>query len=145
MGTKLAVVVGWFGTFLGALALLLALSTAPATWASHHHALYLLLVVSLVICLMIAVVGPLALAIFAGRFWWVVWCASKRPHFAIHGTPVMVDITAVPHGPTAQRGFQFVTNRLPRRFIRTPAPPVGLRITRPIEASVWASQLPQRV
>jgi hypothetical protein len=54
----------------------------------------------------------------------------------------MVDLVAVPHSAEAQRGFQFITNRLPRRLIRTAARPAGFRITSPVEASVWGSQLP---
>jgi len=138
-------VIGWFGTVLGALALILALATVPSTWADHHHGVFLLLVAAVIACLAISVILPGQYGLRWAWFRWKVWRASKRPHFAIDGKPVMVDIVASPHSADAPRDFQFVTNRLPRRQFRTPGRPVGLRITAPVEADVWASQLPRAV
>jgi hypothetical protein len=142
MGAKLAAVIGWFGTFIGALALILALNTAPATWARHHHRLYMLLVATLVVCLMIAILGPLVLAIVAGRFWLMTWRAARRydPR-----RPKATPLVAWPRHPTGNRRFEFETDRLPRRVIFTVARPAGLWITEPFEAVIWEAMLPVRV
>jgi hypothetical protein len=139
VGAKLAAVVGWFGTFIGALAVILALSTAPATWSSHHHGLYVLLAVTLVVCLMIAVLGPLALAIIAGRFWLMTWREARR--LDAKG-PKVGPMVAWPMHPTGDRRFEFETDRQPRRVVVTASRPAGLRITEPFEATVWEGMLP---
>jgi hypothetical protein len=130
------VVLCWFGTLLGALALALALSTASAAWTTHHQPLYVFLWVAVITCVVIAVGVPLLYGSRWARFRWMVWRAARR--FA--KKPPQVTMTAVvnPGSEIGSREFRFTTNKQRRMLITTRSRPAGLRITAPVEASVWA-------
>jgi hypothetical protein len=137
----------WLGTVLGALAALLALSTLPSTWASHHRAAYGLLMVAVVVCLLIAILVALWRVPGWLRFRWMVRRASKKPFPGSY-----VDKHAVPESATGKRDFSFVTvpplpgtSEQSPRLVKTAARPAGLRVTKPFEASVWAGHLPVAV
>jgi hypothetical protein len=129
---------GWIGTLLGAVGLLLALSTVPETWADHHHALYVTLWVITIALLLIATALPLRHVPGWVRIRWKVRRAGRHPEQTLDGR-------MVPDSPTGPRDFMFTTNDEPRRHIRTPPSPVGLRITIPFEATVWNSSVPAAV
>jgi len=129
---------GWIGTLLGAIGLLLALSALPGTWADHHHALYVLLWVLAIALLVIATVLLVRHAPGWVRIRWKVWRARNTPAFG-------VDMRIVPDSATGSRDVMFTTDDRPKRQIWTPAPPVGLRITTPFEATVGISSVPAPV
>lgn len=130
---------GWLGTALGTVGVILALSTAPVTWSHHHHAVYVLLQFMAVVCLVILVVLPLRHGPGWVRFQWIVWRAARMPPVGLY------DVRVIPQSPTSRRDFSLITDREPRRLIWALGRPAGLRITAPVEVSVWANSLPFRV
>ena len=132
---RMGAVLTWFGTVLGAFGVLLTLLFVPATWASHHHAIYIFLVAVVAVCLVIAVIAPLGSVVGWVRFRWMVWRAAikyrKCPQNFEEGR------VSFPHSATARRSFHFFTNAHQRRLMETPARPAGLRISYPVEDSIW--------
>jgi hypothetical protein len=119
--------------------LLLALSTLPPTWADHHHALYILMWVAAIVCVIIAT--GLAVRHVPG------WVSIRwKVRYAAHHPPTStLEGHIVPDSATGSRDVMFTTDGQPRRHIRTTAQPVGLWITTPFEATVGANSIPAPV
>jgi hypothetical protein len=137
---------GWFGTLLGGVGLVLALSTAPSSWSSSHRDLFLAVVAMAIACLVIAVAvsaiqarGLIRRMLFRH---YVRHAAKGRVRRAL---TLKVQITAIPGSPTGERTITFTTDREKRRLIPTLGRPAGLRITEPFKATVWANQVPTPV
>lgn len=140
MGAKIAAFLTWLGTALGAVGVLLSLTFAPPTFASRHHAIYLLLVVVVIVLLAITVLVPLPYVIGWARFRLMIWRAARK-----HPPRALVGILAIPGSETGNRSIIFTTDTQSRRLITTAARPAGLRFTVPFEANVWAGSLPYNV
>ena len=135
--------VGWIGSLLGAVALLLALSTLPDTWSSQHHAVYVLLWVVVVACLAIVVILPLRHLPHGVRFRWSVWRTAR--HYRKNPPGAYVTGVSNPVSATGSRDFMFSTNREDRRVIPTDIRPAALRMRVPVADTILASSLPYRV
>ncbi len=134
---------GWIGTLLGAVALLLALSTLPDTWSSQHRAVYVLLWVVAVACLVIVVILPLRHLPRGARFRWRVWRAAR--HYRKNPPGAYVTGVSNPVSATGHRDFMFTTNHEDRRVIPTDLRPSALRMTEPVAETIVAASLPYRV